>query len=442
MLKLYTRLLAAARGRQEFYLRGTHNMENTQQWAAEALAKCIDKYTWVAPLHRDEIPYTTDANGRYDALLQKHVRNGDQGLSWWTNGHWGGIMWQMYSLTGNEMFKDVANSCETLLDQTFVDYYGLHHDVGFMWIATAVNNYRLTGNLESRKRALHAANLLVGRLNVAGGFIRAWNDRPGSGQNTIGWAIIDCMMNLPLLYWATAETGDPRYKHAGMMHADTTIKAFIRENGSSNHIVEFDPEVGGVVATYGGQGYAEGTSWTRGQGWALYGFTVNYKMTQKSDYLGTARKVARYFVSQIPASGLIPVDFDQPAEPAIEDSCAAAIAACGLLELALLVDGEEQTLFREAGVRILRALDAQRADYGVVGGDDGGDGGSGSGGDGGSGSDGGDGDGGSGSEAILTHCTGAYHSPESHHIAMVYADYYYIEALNKLANGPVTGFIW
>lgn len=384
-----------------------------KQWAGEALAKCTQKYGWVAALHKDDIPYTTGPDGRYDNRAARDVDfNIDDGLNWWTNGFWGGIMWQMYRASGDKLFLEVANTCEGLLDECFADFYGLHHDVGFMWIPTAVTNYLLTGSLESRKRALHAANLLAGRFNLAGGFIRAWNDVPGLGSDTRGWAIIDCMLNIPLLYWATEETGDPRFKHIAMAHANTVMKTFMRPDGSVNHIVEFDPEVGGVVKTHGGQGYANGSAWTRGQAWALYGFATSYKMTKNTGYLTTARMSADYFISKVPEAGIIPIDFDQPTVPALEDSCAAAIAACGLLELSALDYNIEESSYRKTAIRILKALHEYRADYGNR------------------------------SEAILTHCSGAYHSPASHHITMVYADYFYIEALQKLVESTDTGFIW
>jgi unsaturated chondroitin disaccharide hydrolase len=384
----------------------------TKKWAGNALAKCMDKYSWVAEKHRGGIPYTTGSDGSYDnkASLSADLPEGD-GLQWWTNGFWGGIMWQLYAYTQDARYADIARVSERLLDQCFQNFYGLHHDVGFMWIPTAVNDWRQTGNPQSRKRALHAANLLAGRYNAAGRYIRAWNDPPG-GESNCGWAIIDCMLNIPLLHWASAETQDPRFAHIALAHADTTAEAFIRADGSCSHIVEFDPEKGGAARTHGGQGYRDGSAWTRGQGWAIYGFAISRKLTGKREYLQAAKRVADYFASHIPQSGLIPIDFGQPSLPALEDSCGAAIAACGFVELARLCGDEGGARYGLAALNILHALDERRSDYG------------------------------SGCDAILSHCSGAYHEPQSHHIHMVYADYFYIEALSKLANGKDTGFIW
>lgn len=179
----------------------------------------------------------------------------------------------------------------------FFQYYGLHQDVGFMWLPTSVANYKITGNEDSRKRALHAANLLAGRFNLAGGFIRAWND--SEKLDTRDWAIVDCMMNLPLLYWASEETSNPQFKQIAIVHADTAMKASVKPDGSVHHIVEFNPFLGGVVKTYDGQGYEGGSSWARGQAWALYGFMMSYMHTQKVEYLHTAQRVAHYFIANI-----------------------------------------------------------------------------------------------------------------------------------------------
>lgn len=381
--------------------------ETEQAWLQEVIGRITHKMDWVSEKNRNKIPYTT-VNGAYD---DRSVENpsGDvaDGICWWTNGFWGGMMWLMYHETRDEKYKEIAGISEEKLDQCFQDYYGLHHDVGFMWLPTSVANYRVTKNPVSRKRALHAANLLAGRFNLAGGFIRAWNDIEGS--DTRGWAIIDCMLNIPLLYWASEETGDPRYKQIAMKHADTSMTAFVREDGSVNHIVEFDPINGGVVKTYGGQGYEQGSSWTRGQTWALYGFMMSYIHTGKQQYLQTAKRIAHYFIANIPEDGVIPVDFRQPAEPRREDDTAAAIAACGLIEIAKAVGPHEQSLYLNAALKLLKTLDEQRSDWTAQ------------------------------SDAILQHGSAAYHAAAHHH-PIIYGDYYFIEAIFKLKGNDL--YLW
>ena len=355
---------------------------------------------WVSEKSRDKIPYTTDENGSYDDRSDpERSWRIDDGLNWWTNGFWGGMMWLLYQDTKQENYARIARISEERMDRCFSDFYGLHHDVGFMFVPTAVADYRLTGNPSSRKRALHAANLLAGRFNPAGRFIRAWNDLEDG--DTRGWAIIDCMFNLSLLYWAWEETHDPRFRHIAIMHADTVMQHFIRPDGSVNHIVEFDPETGEMLRSLGGQGYGEGSSWSRGQGWALYGFMISYIHTGKQEYLDTAKKVAHYCMACIPENGLIPVDFRQPAQPAYEDSCGACVIAGGLLELAAHVPAPEQSIYRNAALRILRAIDEKRADWTEN------------------------------CDAIVLNCSASYHA-DRHHFTMTYADYFFIEAIYKL----------
>ncbi len=376
-------------------------MNSNQEWVGEALEKVREKMQWVSEKNRDKIPYTTGADGSYDDRSDESRSWGmDNGLNWWTNGFWGGIMWLLYQDTGEERYQEIARISERKLEKCFDQYYGLHHDVGFMYLPTAVADYRLTGNEEGRRIGMHAANLLAGRFNPVGKFIRAWNQ---NGDNdTRGWAIIDCLLNLSLLYWASEESGDPRFRQIAMMHADTVLANFVRPDGSVCHIVEFDPESGRMVKSYGGQGYGEGSSWTRGQGWAVYGFANSYTHTGKKEYLEAARKVADYCIANLPESGIIPVDFKQPPEPAWEDSCAACVIACGLLEVARHVSDSEKEKYENAAVKILRAIAENRADWTEN------------------------------CDAIVQNCTGAYHSPE-HHFTMVYADYYFIEGLYKLA---------
>ncbi len=371
-------------------------------WAEEVQQKIREKMDWVSEKNADKIPYTTDENGNYDDRSNESVDwNMDDGLNWWTNGFWGGMMWLLYQDTKNEKYQKIAVKCEEKLKKCFDGYYGLHHDVGFMFVPTAVADYRLTGNKESKRTALHAANLLAGRFNPAGKFIRAWNEVPG--EDTRGWAIIDCMFNISLLYWASKETEDPRYRQIAMMHADTVMEHFIRPDGSVIHIGEFDPQTGEFLTNHAGQGFSKESSWTRGQGWAVYGFINSYTNTGKTEYLETAKRVAHYCIANIPENGIIPVDFRQPREPEWEDSCGACVIAGGLLEIAKYVPDLEKDMYVRAAVKILKAIDETRADWTKN------------------------------CDAIVQNCSASYHNPV-HHTTMSYADYYFMEAIYKLTD--------
>lgn len=380
------------------YERDEEEKMNGYDWIKSVSEKIKKKFWVVAQRNQGKIPYKT-VDGLYEDMTEKNIY-------WWTNGFWGGILWQMYHATGEKLYAVMAEETEKKMEINLHHYQGMDHDSGFKWLLTSVANYRLTGNQESRDRALVAANSLAGRFNLAGNFIRAWNDE--NGLNRAGWAIIDCMMNLPLLYWAYEELDDPRFLHIAKAHADMAMKEFVREDGSVNHIVIFDPVTGKMEKTLGGQGYAEGSSWTRGQAWALYGFVLSYMHTGEEKYLQTAKKVAHYFMANIPENGLIPVDFRQPQDCQWEDATAGAIAACGLLEIEKYVSDNEKPLYHKAAIKMLHALDEdscwdEEKDY------------------------------------ILEKCTAAYHD-EEHDFPMMYADYFFIEAIWKLSGEEF--FMW
>ena len=331
------------------------------------------------------IPYTT-ANENW---VNWHI-------NWWTNGFWPASMWQMHLMTGENLYRDEALRAETMMDDALRNFKDLDHDAGFMWLIHSGVRHALEKNADSYDRTLFAANMLAARFNP-NGFIRAWN-----GPDNAGWAIIDCMMNLPLLYWASEVNGDPRYRLMAMRHADTAMEAFVRPDGSCNHIVIFDPETGDVLDKPAGQGYEPGSSWTRGQAWALYGFTLSYLCTGKAAYLDTAKRVANYFVASLPEDGVPPCDFRQPAEPDLKDCAAGAIAASGLLTLAQALPACEGQPYEAAALRMLTAMESCYADWTQL------------------------------SPAILHHCTAAWHDIPQRHITMDYADYFFIEAIGKL----------
>lgn len=374
--------------------------EQDKLWVKETAGKIREKMEWVSEKSKDKIPYTT-VNGVHDDKSAVESASYGDGIHWWCNGFWGGMMWLMYHETGEERYCEIARRSEEKLDKCLTEFYGLHHDVGFMYLPTAVADYKLTGCPASRRRGLHAANLLAGRFHPLGRFIRAWNDDADETMDTRGLAIIDCLLNIPLLYWASDETNDPRFRQIAMMHADTVREHFVRPDGSVRHIVEFHPDTGEMVREYGGQGYGVGSSWSRGQTWGLYGFLMSYRHTGKEEYLDTAKKIAHYFIANIPEDGIIPVDFRQPREPFWCDDTAAAIAACGLLEIAREVSELESDLYRDAAVKLLRALDEKHCDYTRE------------------------------NDGILRKCTAAYHRDE-HEYHIIYGDYYFMEAIFKL----------
>ncbi len=359
-------------------------------WAENVADKIYAKTKHSVKRSRDKIPYLTQ-DGIFDDWSDR--------IHWWTNGFYAGQLWQLYHAYSDEEFRQAAEVIEDKLDAGLMDYMGMDHDSGFKWLLTAVADYKVTGKETSRNRGLLAAANLAGRFNIAGNFIRAWND--GGDGNTAGWAIIDCMMNLPLLYWAGEQTNDPRFSHIAKAHADTAVKAFVREDGSVNHIVHFDPDTGEIVETLGGQGMGVGSSWTRGQAWAVYGFALSYRHTGKKEYLDTAKKAAGYFEKSLPESGLVPVDFCQDKDCEWEDSTAAAAAACGMLEIENHVKEEEKAYYHDTAMRLLKTLEEKRCNWKE------------------------------GVDYILKNGSVAYHD-ENHNFPIIYGDYYFTEAVFKL----------
>ena len=372
-----------------------------KKWALTVAEKILAKTKISAERSKDKIPYIT-VDGRFDDCSNR--------ISWWTNGFYGGQLWQLYHAFGEELFKEVAENIEKKLDGSLMDYRGMDHDSGFKWLLTSVANYKLTGRYESKNRGLLAAANLAGRFNLRGRFLRAWNDWTDDniGDNA-GWAIIDCMMNLPLLYWASKETKDPRFEQIARAHADTAMKYFVRENGSVAHIVRFHPDSGEFMDTLGGQGMEVGSSWTRGQAWAVYGFALSYRHTRNEAYLDTAMKIGRYFADSVPEHGHVPVDFCQDTSLDWEDSTAAAIAACGMLEIEQHAEGEEKKFFHEAALKLLTTLVESRCDWSEN------------------------------TDNIIEKCSSCYHE-DKHNFFLIYGDYYFTEAILKLCDKEL--FMW
>ena len=365
----------------------------SREWLDSTLDKLKLKMSAECARIGGSIPYIP-VNGRYADW-------GKRDIYWWTNGFWPGMLWQMHQATGEIAYRDTAEQVEERLDEALHGFDGLHHDVGFMWLHTAVANYRLTGNVRSRTRGLHAANILAGRYNPAGQFLRAWNDE--GSHNRAGWMIVDCLMNVPLLYWASDETQDPRYRDIAIRHVDTVLRTTLRADGSSNHIVILDPNDGTVLDKPGGQGFAEGSSWSRGQAWALYGMALSHRHTQKAGYLDAAKRIAHYFIANAALTEYLPLaDFRAPEEPVVYDTTAAACAACGLLEIAEAVEEHERRLYVEAAIRMLRAAEQRFANWAPD------------------------------EDGILGGGTVAYFS-EEREVPIIYGDYFFIEGVLRLS---------
>lgn len=359
------------------------------EWAESILKKIDQKITIETERSFGIIPYIPQ-NGRY-------TDKGQEKIAWWTNGFYSGLLWQLFSHTQKPLYREGAVAIETRLDEALQEFVGLHHDVGFMWLHTAVAHYRVTGNPQSKNRGLHAATILAGRFNLKGQFLRSWN------LDKKGWVIIDSMMNLPILYWASQESGDPRFQQVAEVHADTVMETMIREDGSVAHVGIFDATSGEFEKLAAGQGYSAGSAWSRGQAWAIYGFALSYKYTGHQRYLDVAKKIANYFIANISETDYISrVDFRSPTLEDKWDTSAGLCAACGFLELVDHLPIEEQGLYKRSAVHILRQTESKYANWDLD------------------------------QAGIIGYASHSYHQEEETHVPIVYGDYFFTEGILRM----------
>lgn len=317
----------------------------------------------------------------------------------WTSGFPAGTMWYMYELTGNEKWKKNAAVNTEKLDG--FQFRTNTHDLGFIGFCSYGNGYRLTGNEEYKKVILQASETLIKRFDKNIGCLRSWDW--GDWQYPV---IIDNMMNLEMLLWASKETGDPKFATIAVSHADVTMKNHFRENNSSWHVVSYDTTNYGVEVKQTHQGLNDDSAWGRGQAWGLYGYTVMYRETGNLKYLNQAAKIADFIIANLPEDKVSYWDFNDPKLPnALRDVSAASITASALFELAGFdVDGKEK--YQTTANSIIASLNSEkyRAKQGTNGG------------------------------FLLMHSVGNMPQNSEIDVAINYADYYYLEALKRQNN--------
>jgi unsaturated chondroitin disaccharide hydrolase len=255
----------------------------------------------------------------------------------WTSSFFTGMAMIAFKQTGDRYFLEETTRLEPFYESKVGEHSAdTMHDIGFLYSLYSIALYKETGEAKHRELGLKAAQVLADRFIPEGNYIRAWGRMDDHGSDYAGLAIIDCMMNLPLLYWASEETGDPRFKDIAIRHSDTTLANFIREDDSVYHSFRFDRS----GAPTGGDNYcgrAVESHWARGATWAIYGFAMGYRYTGDERYLDASLRLARKFISLLDEE-IVPIwDFRLDAEaPFIRDSSAAAIAVCAFQELEAL----------------------------------------------------------------------------------------------------------
>ncbi|MBB4008378.1 glycoside hydrolase family 88 protein [Allorhizobium taibaishanense] len=273
----------------------------------------------------------------------------------WTAGFWPGEIWLAYEHSGDKLFQYAAQiQVQSFLHRIENRIETDHHDMGFLYSPSCIAAWKLVGDEDGRRAALLAADQLLERYQPVGQFIQAWGRKDNPGEYRY---IIDCLLNLPLLYWAARETGEDRYRQIALIHARTTLAHSIRPDNSTYHTFYMDPQTGGPVRGVTKQGYSDDSFWARGQAWGIAGMALSYRYERIDDYRDTFERLLDFYLKRLPQD-LVPVwDLvfsEQDGEP--RDSSSASIVACGLLEMADIVEGEDAARYRDLAQRMVKSL--------------------------------------------------------------------------------------
>ncbi|MGH1483929.1 MAG: glycoside hydrolase family 88 protein [Geminicoccales bacterium] len=282
-------------------------------------------------------PYVTHPDGSWD-LMSSAVSAGYTGENWdhgnWFCGFWVGLLLAAHLHTKDKRYLDLAHDRMVLVAERADD--GNTHDIGFIFLSSALPFHRMTQSVRCRELGLRAADKLRSRLIVTrkGAYVSSWGplDDP-RGQAS---SAIDTMANIPLLYWAATESGDASFRLAGEAHAKMTMAAFRRPDATLYHAVEYDTVSGDRLRGYTFQGYGDESAWSRGTGWAVYGLAASAAASGDASYLDQAIELAEKWFAQLGGKTVPAYDFDAPSGDAPEDSSASAIMAAALLDLASL----------------------------------------------------------------------------------------------------------
>ena len=254
-----------------------------------------------------------------------------ENVSGWGNGFWTGILWHAFELTGDAKYMNVATSHVPSFYNRIENKIGVnHHDMGFLYTPSCVAAYKLTGNNEAKEAALLAAQHLISRYHEKGQFIQAWGDVSANDNYRL---IVDCLLNIPLLYWATEVTGDVTYRDIAYNHFKTTVSVCYREDGSTYHTYFFDQTTGEPIKGVTHQGASDDSTWARGQAWGMYGPLLTYIYEKDESAMDAFTAAADYFLEYLPTDYVAYWDLsfnDGDYEP--KDSSSAAIALCAMLE--------------------------------------------------------------------------------------------------------------
>lgn len=319
----------------------------------------------------------------------------------WTEGFWSGILWYAYEHTGSDVLLEKAQRyTEQLKFLSEIPAYD--HDLGFIVFTSYGNGYRLTGDERYRDVIINTSERLIELFNPKVGTILSWPREVAAfnGHNTI----MDNLINLEMLFWTAEQTGDKRFSDIARTHADTTMRYNFREDGTSYHVAVYSEQDGSFIRGCTHQGYADDSMWARGQAWGIYGYTMCYRFTKDERYRDFAERIANVYIDALPEDGIPYWDFNDPRIPAApRDASAAAVVASALLELSTYCEGESGEYYRKQAERMIESLGSDAYRSGEV------------------------------APSFVLHSTGHHPAGSEIDYSIIYADYYYIEALHRLA---------
>ena len=325
--------------------------EINEQQQKEAMAQCIAQVKHNLPAFETHFPAANSENNFYTPGI-----NTD-----WTSGFWTGEVWLAYENALEEddrrRFKEAGDKqVDSFLERIRIKHYVDHHDLGFLYTPSCVSAYKLTGSEKAKEAALMAADQLMTRYRPKGKYIQAWGPMDTPENHRL---IIDCLLNIPLLYWATDISGDIRYKEVAENHIHTTMKYIVRDDDSTWHTIMFNPETDEFSHGATCQGYKDSSAWARGQTWGIYGTAIAYKNTGREEYLDYFRRVSGYFLRHLPED-LCPFwdlgfgNGDEAEQP--RDSSSAAIACCGFLEMSKYLPEKEAAYYQSIARKLALSL--------------------------------------------------------------------------------------
>ncbi|MES2346729.1 MAG: glycoside hydrolase family 88 protein [Pseudomonadota bacterium] len=373
---------------------GSAPQRDDQRMVEQALARALAAVDRNLAHFGDQFPAPSSVGGVYPAM----------GNDEWTNGFWTGMLWLAYEASGAPRYREAAERHVLSFHRRQAERHNVnHHDLGFLYSLSCVSAYKLTGSAVAAEAAMGAARLLLERYQPRAGIIQAWGDLNDPEQ--AGRMIIDCNLNLPLLYWASDYSGDPAFRDAANSHIEAAARHIVRADGSTFHTFYFDPASGAPRHGKTHQGHADDSCWARGQAWGISGFPLVYRHNGDTRLLALSKVLANYYLNRLPEDGICYWDLIFTTGAEERDSSAAAIAACGLLELSnnLPLLDPLRADYQSAALRTVRQLSERYQGDEIPGG------------------------------GLLRHAV--YHKPHGVGIdeSCIWGDYFYLEALLRLS---------